>query len=473
MTTDDRFEHTVQDLFAGVGRPDARTVVADTVATTRSMRQRPAWVQLDWWLPEPGSRRGAPIGRLLVVAALIVLAIVGALAAGSLLRTTTDPRPGPAVVITPRPTLEPTPPVGARVWDAIFVRPDTSDASALDVVLVRGDGAERLLRRVGLELPGSEFTLSGFGSVSRNGWLALSTTSSGQLPVAAYGLFDLAHPEHAPLTVPYPPVIPGRWSVNDLFALSSASVHSPTGWMSIDVVDPRTGATTGLGKVDLFGGEPDIVWVDDGSGILDGQQLRPVNGVPDIPIGPTVRFLDRRVGMGGSIVGVCRASDPADVCPNASTIRVTDAAGHTVDWYTVLRPNEEPADAIFAADGRSLLVTFLRTDGPRHRAVVVRMDLPNHGTELGSVDIADDGWNPSISGVDPDDTAFTIAYWTGPTQGPIDFHDASTLHADGSITPRPAGAFVGFVSADLARAWPALGDFGPPPTAAVASPSPR
>jgi hypothetical protein len=84
-------------------------------------------------------------------------------------------------------------------------------------------------------------------------------------------------------------------------------------------------------------------------------------------------------------------------------------SGGAVEWSTATPdPNDVPADAIFAADGRSLLVTFLRTTDQGRKAVVARMDAPDRHVELGAVDIAADGWNPTIGLIDPDDTTFPI-----------------------------------------------------------------
>jgi hypothetical protein len=462
MTAYDRFERNLPDLLAELGGADATDLLADVLSTTSTMRQRPGWSSVKRWMPDRVDRGPVSWRRLLLVAAVLALTTIGIVAVGSALRTPPEPSPTPNQVLPdglrPGPSLA----NGPTVWDAIYIRPDPDQATMLDVVLVRPDGRERLLRRIGLDLAGSEFKLSGFGTVSEHGWLALSTTSSGQLPVAAYGLFDLGDPTRAPLSVPYPPVIGGRWSRNDLFALSSANEHSPTGWMQIDVVDPRSGATTGLGKVSLFGGGPSIVWARDGSGILDGKQIRPVGGGTDVPVEPSTTFLDRRVGAGGATVEVCAATDLGDVCPNGLAIRVFSSAGNAVDWYTAKRdPNDEPANAMFAADGRSLLVTFLRKSDQVRQAVLVRMDGPEERIELGAVDLPAGGWNPAIGLIDPDDTTFPIAYWTGPTQGPVDLHDAGVLHVDGTVTPVSSGSLAGYVDARLAESWPAVGDFGP------------
>jgi hypothetical protein len=463
MTANDRFERSLPELLAELGRADATDLVAEVVSTTSAMRQRPGWSSVEWWVPDRVGRRPVPWRKLALVATVVALATVGIVAVGTALQTPPQPRPTPNQVLPSEPSPGPTLANGASVWDAIYIRPDPDEATMLDVVVVRPDGRERLLRRIGLDLAGSEFQLSSFGTVSEHGWLALSTTSSGQLPVAAYGLFDLGDPARAPLTVPYPPVIAGRWSRNDLFALSSARDHTPTGWMQIDVVDPGSGATTGLGRMSLFGGGPSIVWARDGSGILDAKQIRPVGGGVDIPVEPTTRFLDRRVGAGGATVEVCAATDVGDVCPTGLAIRVFSLSGDAVEWYTArLNPNDEPANAIFAADGRSLLVTFLRRTDQGRQAVVVRMDAPDRRVELGAVDIAAEGWNPSIGLIDPDDTTFPIEYSTGPTQGPVDFHEGPVLHMDGTVTAAPSGRLAGYVDGRVAESWPAVGDFGPP-----------
>ena len=461
MTTDrdfDRLARAWLDLMPDEAPDRTVAAVLQAVETTPQVRRPIRWLT---WRSQTMNRLPIALGAAAVV---VVAGTVLLSRAGTSPPVAASASP-PATIAPTSPTPAPTTANDAKGWDAIYVRQDPGDATHLDIVLVRPDGRERTLRQIRFDVEGSSFPLSGFGSMSESGWLALGTTSSGQLPIAAYELFDLSNPTRNPLVLPYPPVITGRWSSNDLFALSSAKVHTPTGWMNIDVVNPRTGATTELGPLSLYGGGPSIVWTWDGSGILNGQAIQPVSGGPNIPIDPTTRFLDRQLGMGGKTVEVCRASDPGTTCPDGTRIRINGA----VDWYTVrTKANEEPASAIFAADGRSLLVTILRTEGQRRQAAVVRMAAPDTMVELGVVNIADDGWAPGIGTVASDDSAFTIQYLTGPNQGPVDVQEAGILHADGTATRDASGNFAGFVSGRLAESWPALGEFGPP----TSSPTP-
>jgi hypothetical protein len=468
MTAYDRFERNLPDLLAELGGADATDLLADVLSATSTTRQRPAWSKAEWWLAGRLDRRPVSWQRLLLVAALVALATVGIVAIGTVLQAPPQPQPSPVVVVPAEPSPGASLAAGPTTWDAVYIRPDPDRAAMLDVVVVRPDGQERLVRRIGLDLAGSEFKLSSFGTVSEHGWLALSTTSSGQLPVAAYGLFDLGDPARAPRTVPYPPVIGGRWSRNDLFALSSAQEHTPTGWMQIAVVDPRSGAKTELGQVSLFGGGPSIVWTRDGSGILDGKNIRLADGGGEAEVDPGTRFLDRRIGEGRATVEVCAATDVGDACPNGPGIRVVPSSGDAVEWYTKTNPDDVPDSAVFAANGRSLLVTFLRKTDQGRQAVLVRMDGPDQRVELGAVDIAADGWNPTIGLIDPDDSTFPIEYWTGPTQGPVDVHEAGVLHMDGTVTPVPSGTLAGYVDSRIADSWPAVGELRSP----AASPAP-
>ncbi len=414
----------------------------------------------------------SPLPLVLVAALLLVALIALALsgAGGRLLNLPTVTSPSPAPMVVAPTAAPPTLAVDAPAYEAIYLRPV---ADGIDVVAVRPDGQERLLRRIGTTLPDSKFPLVSDGSVSENGWLAISTSSSGQLPIAAYGLFDLSNPTRDPLTVPYPPVIGGRWSPNGLFAVSSARTCAADGtcWMAINIVDPRTGMTIELGRIGLFGGGPSIVWARDGSGILDGGQLKPVQGGPDVAVDPGLLFTDRRVGRGGSLYILL---GPGGDCPGvtAPTIRERDLASdfsycNGTDWYVSHDKQERPTEVIFANDGRSLLVMLERVSGQRHTAVVGRIDSPGHFVQLATYDLPAGGSNPEFS-VDPDDSAFPIEYSTGPSSG-VTFVQGPILHRDGTMSAVPAGSLAGYVPGPLVESWPGVGSYGPAP---VPTPTP-
>jgi hypothetical protein len=419
-----------------------------------------------------GRRRGlfgpfgaAPANRWLVPV-LLGLLLLGALAAsiwvGSQLLNDTRRLMGD--LATPQPS-----PVSA--WEAIYLRADPDDSNFIDILAVRPNGEERLVRRIGTTIPGSTFPLSTYGEASENGWLAISTTSSGYLPVAAFYILNLSDPSQQPLTVPYPPVINGRWSPNGLFAASSAKEHTSTDWMSIDVVDPRTGSTVALGRIGLFGGGPSIVWARDGSGILDGSRLKPATGGPDVDVDPNLLFVDRRVGMGGRLVWMCQPANasPDQECagvgrttvlrvgyPNNAVDRfdVNLKPDNAVDWYSSVDPNLKPVDAIFANDGVSLLVTIERTEGQVHQAVVGRVDAPNQFVELASFDMANDGYDPRTTAVDPDDSEFRTQYVTLASATTVNFITGPVLNVDGTRSVAPAGTFAGYVLGSLAESFP-------------------
>ena len=84
MTSEQRFERDLPALLADAGlgpRPDYRD---DIVRQTATMRQRPAWTLPERWLPmsvlstRVASPPRVPL-RLLAVAALLIVAIVGVL----------------------------------------------------------------------------------------------------------------------------------------------------------------------------------------------------------------------------------------------------------------------------------------------------------------------------------------------------------------------------------------------------------
>jgi hypothetical protein len=436
------FDRIVADWLRSDGSADVRSEVVDrAVESTRATRQRhglaAALVGPAPW-PGYGRRIGfgalSPALRVTVLLALLVALLIGVAFVGSQV---------PRLV---RVVEQPTPAVGAPAWDSIYRRPDSADVSLIDVVLVRPDGSERLLRRVPALYP-----LGGF-EVSLNGWLAIYNESEGNVPLGAYRLIDLTQTERAPLTVPYPgltgtPAIMGRWSPSGLFALSNAQAQAVPGWRNIDVVDPLTGVSTHLGEVNLFGDELSIVWAADSSGILDGARLTPVSSGPDRDVDPALRFTDRRVGSGPVYVEA------------ASEVTVRSFTGQATVWYASRDAAEHATSAAFARDGRSLLVVLDRTSEVGHTAVVARIDAPGAiPIVLATWDLPAGGYQPVLDLVDPDDASFAISYQTGSRESP-EYVDGRILSLDGRLVSRSHGSFIGYVPGPLAESWPAEGDF--------------
>lgn len=403
--------------------------------------------------------------RLLLAAGLLLAGLIAAsfVATGGHplgLFTVTAPSPvtSPVHQTSPAPTLA----GGAPAWEAIYVRTDPIDSASIDVVAVRPDGEERLLRRIGTAIKGSDLLLSPTsGRGSENGWLALGTTSFRDSFHGAWVLFDLAHPSRESRIVPSDGELTARWSSDGLFAVAG----NPCCW-KVEILDPRTGASTDLGKIGLFGGGPSIVWAQDGSGILDFGRMIPAQGGKDIDVDPNLLFADRRVGAGFRTIDICSPDQTYNLCPSATEerVRVTDSKGTQTDWFVSRDKNEQPVGAIFANDGRSLLVTLDRVSGQRHTAVIGRMDNPGHFLQLGMFDLPPGAWGPELGQVDPSDSIYSLWYLEGSTDNPQSVM-GPLLHADGTISPAPRGTFAGYVSGQLAESWPALGEFGPPQSA--------
>jgi hypothetical protein len=240
------------------------------------------------------------------------------------------------------------------------------------------------------------------------------------------------------------------------------SHSAPEQWSAITIVDPRTGHTTPLGSVLLFGGGPSIVWAADGSGILDGGRLRPADGSPDVQIPAGLSFTDPRVGAGGVTVEIC---DPTidGRCTGASgpTVRVLDLASRATRWYDDADTTIMPTDATFAADGTSVLVMFERTEGSRRTAIVGRLTGPGRGYQvLATYVLPDGGYHPAFGWVSPDDELFALNWWVGDPSS-FEWVTGPILHVGGSTTPQPIGRIAGFVPGPAAESWPAEGPFVP------------
>jgi len=87
MTSVDRFDQSLPDALAEIGRSDASRLIEDVLARTESMGQRPAWRQTGTWLigasaPEPrsvGRSTWIVLAVVLLMAALLAVAVAGAL----------------------------------------------------------------------------------------------------------------------------------------------------------------------------------------------------------------------------------------------------------------------------------------------------------------------------------------------------------------------------------------------------------
>jgi hypothetical protein len=440
-----RFEARLVMYAARATRPfDAAAVAASAAAGGRGR---------SWGLPL--LRRSGRRGFETVVPALLLIGLLIALFGALLL---TGGRP------TPSPVRDP------WTFHPIFLRAATEEGAAtVDVIAVGPNGQERVIRRLEASSLTPGRSLSTYGSVSPEGWLAVSTHSGRGRGGYAWALIDLADPAREPRIVPYQPVIGGAWGPGGLFATNVAS----SGW-SIMVVDADTGETTTLAALDLPGGGPDLIWAADGSGLvvrqggghaiapIDGRA--PVSGVPEL----APRLQRRWLAPGGSTVGPC--GDGGSSCPpGAEGVRTADARLRRTDWYTGELGGAKAFDSSFAANGQSVWLLLDQSDGVEHTAVIARADEPLRPVRVGSVDLGAGVTHMWIHGLAPDDTIMAINAFYGDIVGSVTLIDTAA-----GTSSRHSGSLVGFVPATVADAWPGGGEFitAPDITPPVSSASP-
>ena len=419
--------------------------------------------------PRPRGRAGfgglAPGLRIAIVAGLL-LALVATTIWGSGAVRGLFPQPTQSPTPSAVPTMAvPSPVVGAPAYEAIYLRQSTDGSgTSVDVFLARPDGRERLLRRLTGSAPGLQFQPNPYGLVSEDGWLAVAVASAVRDPAAPYGryaIFDLRDPTRDSLLVPANGATGGRWSSGGLFAVPHPSDFS------VRIVDPRTGAINELGKIGLFGGGPSIVWTRDGSGILDFGKIMPAAGGADVPIDRGTLFDDRRLGMGGHILDLCRVGESESAHPGCGgvtrpTVRVFDlGGGNGVDWYASADPAELVNPSGFTADGTGVWLTVDRVVEGQHRAVVILLDRPFSAREIASVDLPADGFEPGAWDFAPDDSELRLSYWKGPRDNP-QYVSPVIVSRGGTTHTEPRGFFAGYVPASQAESWPAQGDFAAP-----------
>jgi hypothetical protein len=374
----------------------------------------------------------------LLLAAMLVVAGTAAVLAGAL-------RASPA-------------PVDFGAYQAVLLRP-VPGTSDLDVVLVRADGQERPLRRIDHTVVSDTAVLGGYGVVSPEGWLAVSVTDTGAAATPSLGssyffsLLDLRDADRPPRTVPYAPVIGGRWGPGGLFATTCPGRDPGScgldGW-SLQVVDATSGVRRLLGGLALPGGGPSLIWAADGSGLLvdpDGRNWAiapldgsaPVPGVPALYPGPSHRW----VAEGGAVLessGVATAAD-----------------GTRTRWYDGELDPSTLLDASFSSDGRSVWLLLARTDGGRHEAVLAHAAAPGEAQLVAAAEVGA-GWTlGGISAMAPDDSIAGVLYDAGPDVAvPV-----TLVPTIGFPATAHDGTLVGFVPSSLADTWTGADPFRP------------
>jgi hypothetical protein len=252
-------------------------------------------------------------------------------------------------------TVQPTPTAATTgQYSAIYLR---DGAGGIDVVAVRPDGEEIVVRTVAGTIPGGRLWLGPGSSVSESGWLSLGIVSNSDNSTSSMVLVDLRDPASKPWIVDgaengFGPA----WGPGGLLLAE----HS--GGSDLLVVDPDAHTTR---RLDMHGLQttPDggsLLWTADGRGVigtidagdhevvpLDGSA--PVSGVAPEPYRNYSRGMGGQFGPGMSHLLVC--GDQAG-CPGGDDGRVDrlDADGRTT---TIWRPvgGDRVLEAAFATGG--------------------------------------------------------------------------------------------------------------------------
>ena len=344
---------------------------------------------------------------------------------------------------------QPAPTIGGG-YEAIFLRSsvDAPDAG-VDIIAVRPDGKERLVRHLdSADLPDNK-TYETYGSVSQDGWVAVGTHLGVQRRYS-WALMDLNDTAKAPRLVPYQPVIGGAWGPAGLFATTEpASVMS----FRMNVVDAGTGLKKSLGPLDLPGGGPDIIWAADGSGLVirlnvsgrDAYAIARRNGGPKLPGVPRLApgLGSRWLAQGGTFLVVC-PSHP-QCLTTGELVETHDAENDVVEWSTGDLASATLVDASFSADGQSVWMLFDRVNGSAHVAVIARADEPGSVRTIATVDLGTDVAHLWFAGLAPDDSSMAIGYWTGELGGATEPGPTRVVATLGGAPKAHTGNFIGFM----------------------------
>lgn len=320
---------------------------------------------------------------------------------------------------------------------AILLRLAPEPWGSVEVVALRSSGGEQVLRT----LTPADLTDGGWfsplGAVSEHGALAVQV---GRNRFALLSLTDVDRPF---VTMPYQPVIGGRWSPTDLFA----TVSTTAGFWMMQAVD-LDGAVREFGPIGLPGGGPEIIWAADGSGLLtpteEGRSpsgipyrryaIARVDGAPTLPGVPELSFGSGRryVAAGGRTLDVCVSDCGQRLTPSVWVSEPNDDGGFGGGEVAPDPPDAPGAlvDASFAADDRSIWMLFDRTRSGARDVVLARQ------LELGGLTIvATAPIDPATThiwfdGFAADDSRIGIGHWiTGADDRTVTIVDPATGRA--------------------------------------------
>ena len=356
-------------------------------------------------------------------------------------------------------------PVALAVAGATLVRPAPDDdvravvvrqaGDALDVVLARPDGEERLLRRLtGENLGlGPGYVFQDAGSLGPDGWLAVFADSkeSPDSRASRTVFLDLSDPANPPVILPSNGFVGPRWGPDGQAALVCGpdcdAKEDPTHvdelptTHSVRILDLDAGTESIVPAVQLHGGTPEPIWVADGSGFLaqfgiDDWGITPLDGGQAIRAMPQIRSRHLRLvpdGAGGA--------------------RLVDALEVGEAWLRGLRGPVRPLAALNVAGGESIWLLLDEPDGDEHVAVLARISGLGSIADVHRFEVpaAVTAFGFAMS----DDDAFATLGLA--TDAPWPFVIAPLADGGGRTIvagPRVDGLLLGLVPAAEADTWP-------------------
>jgi hypothetical protein len=413
---------------------DAREIAANTPAAGRQASRS----NLTFFDPRVGlDRRWVAI----LVAALVLASLVAFGVGRWLDRNTQPPLSDPHAT----PSME-----------AIYVR--ASGRGDADVVAVRPDGTEGIVRHLSSAMLPGGLSFAPNGHVSEDGWIALGTEmapggwASGG-PNGGWALFDLGDPSPVARFVETLGGPSSAWSPNGWFA-------SPYGnqCCAMQLTDPRSGEIVRTGtSTFLPGGGPSTIWATDGSGLLvvrggAGEQrhygLLPRSGGPAVDIVPELAFREPRyVAAGGATLVRCTVSFTA--CPE-SGVWVFDDGKAPLEWLGGELP--DLMGASFSADGRSVWLMFDQASGGGHDAVLAIATAPGVITTVWRRALPADVSGLTLGAFALDDSMVVVWLWDTEGEFTVDRGELLVSLPDGNVTS-PSGAFGGFTRGSAVESW--------------------
>lgn len=441
---DTRLAAALEDYVARAYDPRPAAVVAGVAMRPRGLKVR--------IMPSGRSRRFLLLG-------LAATLVVPTAYLGALLVRQSDPE-----------TVDP------GTYQGVFIRRDES-IPGIVITEVRGDGAEREIRRVpDATLPaGNKF--AAWGTLAPSGWLAAAEQNSPWHVV----LINLRDEAQEPWIIDQGNAggIGPQWGPTGVLAVFGGFGSEGQGHgVRLVIVDPVAHTINPIRtQANLPGGGPNIAWTADGSGI--------VGYVYDSNQPNGVRYVTMPLDGGANIEGTPIPANPAigGEWGLASRLRVCPLPGENADQCaaappgaielvladgstSMLYPNDyQPDRALSVAvsvDGRSDWVLFDRGSG---RQLVLRRFGRSTGASVvvASIDRAADWQYIGLAAFAPDESLASFSIYND--------HDGVRsglmLPTSGSAEPSfHTGSFVGYMEVgDLERA--ASGEYASRPSVSI------